>query len=512
MNKTLIQMIKNVLTSWGAVGLQAAVGLYMVPFLFEKLGKEGYGLIGIIGAIIGFAEIADLGLRAALNRQLSENVAKSDSAGFRSLSSSALALYMGFALLIGAVGVVLAPALCSLFKVGAEYRDVTVLLLRTYAPLTVLVSFVTPVFTAGIASFMRYDLTNNVTMFSQLVVSVSLLVVLSLVDANPVILWCAVMALGAVIRLVIMVCMHRRICYGGQFGARHIRWASLVPLFKLGGSMYVLQLMRMLSERMDPLIISRFLGPVGVALYQAGSRLPQMVNPIVLAAVNQLTPLTTKYHVGDNKKREQQILILGTKYTLYLGAFFSAAMILFADSFCHLWLFNKLGEDVATVARVLKMWAVVNIFMYAGGSQWSILLGKKKMKFAIGISVPLAILNIVLSIFLVGYTNLGVAGVLVGTIIKWAIYRPISIWYVARIVGFSMAQYFYGAYLKPCFFSLALLVSGFGLLVIFPIESWNTLCFVAALYGLISSCFLMMLELDAVKSAVRMLIRRWINA
>lgn len=66
MNKTIIQILKNVLTGWGVVGLQAATGLYMVSFLLGKLGWDGYGAIGILMSIIGFAEIADLGLPMGL--------------------------------------------------------------------------------------------------------------------------------------------------------------------------------------------------------------------------------------------------------------------------------------------------------------------------------------------------------------------------------------------------------------------------------------------------------------
>ncbi len=485
MNKTIVQIIKNVLTSWGVVGLQAAIGLFMVPFLLGHLGKEGYGAIGILMAMIGFAEIADLGLRSALNRELSEKVAKEDADGFRHLSSSAMVLYVGMALLIAGVGAFFAPALCSLFNVGEQYRDVMVLLLRTYAPLSVLLSFVIPVFTAGICSFMRYDVQNNVSMFAQLCISLMLFVCLSLFDANPLIIWCAVMGLGAVIRLGVMSVFYRKICYGGQLGARYVHFGSLVPLFKLGGSMYVLQFCSMLAQRMDPLIISHFIGLSGVALYQAGSKLPQMVNPVVLAAVNQLTPLTTKYHLGDNQKREQQILILGTKYTLYLGAFFSAAMILFADSFCHLWLFDKLGDDVETVALVLKMWAVANLFSYAAGSQWPVLLGKKKIKFVIWVSIPTSIFNIILSVFLVGYTRIGIAGVLVGTVMTEVIRRPILIWYVAKIIKIPTRIYIQKAYLAPVVFFLGLIFVG-GVSSIVESVEWVEILIKGVLFFVVS--------------------------
>ena len=48
----------------------------------------------------------------------------------------------------------------------------------------------------------------------------------------------------------------------------------------------------------------------------------QFIIPIVTAGVSQIIPLTTKYHVAENREREQQILIYGTKYTALSGRFF----------------------------------------------------------------------------------------------------------------------------------------------------------------------------------------------
>jgi O-antigen/teichoic acid export membrane protein len=498
LNKTLIQILKNIITSWCAVGLQAVIGLVMVPFLLGKLGKDGYGAVGILSAIISFAGIADLGLRQALNRELSETVAKKDIEGFRRLSSSAIVLYIGVAVMISGVGAIFAAPLCSLFKVNEHYFRLMVLLLRTYAPLSVLLSFVTPVFTAGICSFMRYDLENNVSITAQICISLMLLICLSVFDINPMIIWCAVMVVGGLFRMSMLGYLYRKVCYGGHIGIRYIQTGCLLPLFNLGGSMYVLQLTHMLAERMDPLIISRFISLEGVALYQAGSRLPQMVNLIVLAAVNQLTPLTTKYHVGDIREREQQVLILGTKYTLYLGAFFSAGIILFADSFCHLWLFDKLGDDVKMVALVMKMWAVANLFNYAGGAHWPILLGKRRLKFAVWLEVPTAVFNVVLSVYLVGFTSLGVVGVLVGTVISEVIRRPIAIWYVSRLLRLPFWRYIAQAYSFPVLYIFGMFLIGFWATSQFVTLNWSGLIVSIGAYCLPALVVLSLIEYKVV--------------
>lgn len=493
MSQTKIQIVKNTFSSWSMVAVQAAVGLVMVPFMLGKLGKEGYGVLGIIGAIIGFSAIADLGLRAALERELAEKVALQDADGFRILSSTSLLLYVAISLMIGGIVALLAPWLCSIFRVGEEYNNLAVWLLRTYAPFTVFLSFLTPVFTAGVCSFMRYDVQNHITLSSQLVISLMLFVFLSTSNANPLIVWCLVMMAGSVSRIGMLWFFYRRNCFGGKLGRRWVDFKILRPLFQLGGSMYVLQLTQMLAVQMNPLIISRFIGPIGVALYDAGSKLPQMVNPLVTSLTAQLTPLTTKYHVASNREREQQILILGTKYTLYLGVFFSAGVIVFADPFCRLWLFDTLGEDVKMVSLIMKMWSVANVFSYAAGSQWSILLGKKKIHFVVEVSCITSLFNIVCSVYLVGFTSLGIVGVLVGGMITEIIRRPILIWYTSKQVKLMPSQYLREAYISPLLFLSALLLIGVCFIAC-PEPSWMALMMRTVIFFMVGSGIFFALE------------------
>lgn len=486
MNKTFVQILKNIASSWGVIGLKLAIGLFMVPFLLGHLGKDGYGVVGIITSIIGFTGIADLGLRNALNRELSESVANRDIHGFRRLSSSALLLYIGIAVLISFVGCVCAPGLYVLFNIGPMYEKITILLLRTYMPLMIIVSFVIPVFSSGISSFMRYDVQNNITMFSQLCASFVLFLSLIMSCANPLIVWCLVTGGAELIRLGGLWIFYRKICFGGLLLPSYIYVRSLIPLFKLGGSMYILQLARVLAERMDPLIISHFLGVGGVALYQVGSKLPLMVAPVVLAGTNQIMPLVTKFHVTQNQQREHQSLIYLTRYTVLLGAIFSSGMIVFADPFCHLWLSNELGNATSEVANILKIWAGISFMNWMGGAQFPFFLSKKKLKFAVWINVPTALMNIALSAYFVGYTSLGVKGVLIGTIISILIRRPLSIWYVSRILNISLSRYIRKAFVPGVIIWLISLASGSIAQRHVSLLCWTD--FVVSLFGFLSFC------------------------
>ena len=513
MNNLRRQIVLNTLTDWGALLIRAVIALIMVPFLLNHLGKEGYGLICLLGVIVSMTAVADLGLRSALGRELSELVARKDSRAFNELCSTALMLYMGIASVLAVVGWVLAPWFVALFKVSDLLRTDAILMIRFYGTVSIILSFITPVFSAGLSSYYRFDVVNSVQVVGGIVSSLLLFVVLSSVD-NALYGWVGVMLSFQIIMLLLMYILFKRFCEGAHIGIELVKPVRLKPLFQLGGYMYALQMTQTLSERSDPVVISYFFGPTGVALYQPGARLSAMIRPVVLSLANQMYPLTTRQHVNNQQEKMQRILLLGTKYTLLLGSLFSAGMLVFAEPFCCLWLQNSLGTDYLIAAKVMVGWALVDMMTYAAGTQWSVLLGMKNLNFLIWTQLPTAILNVLVSIYLVGFTSLGIPGVLVATILIGLIRRPILMWYTAKVCGLDIGDYFNQAYLRPvCCFATTL----FGAILVrflIDIDSYFMFgvsgCFVAAIWGL--SCWFFGLALQEKEQVLAVIMKQYNRA
>ena len=505
MKNTKTRILINTLSGWGSIGIQALIGFFTLPILIGKLGKEGYGAIIIIWTIVGLSDIADFGLRAALNRELSEKVVKNDAPGFLALSSSAITINLILAIPVISLLYFFAPYLVDLFGVQHQYKEVTLLLLRTYAPFSILISFVAPVLNAGICSFMRYDITNKIQAYHQISSNITVLALFTVIKSNLIILCCTTWMVFDFLRLLVIFYCHRNICYRGSIRIGSISRNSLRSFFHLGFNMYLLSITRLLAQRIDPLIISHFLGLSGITIYNAGVKISQMVTPAIMNATNQLFPLTTKYHINNHIEQEQKVLILGTRYTMHLASVACAAMIIFADSFSKLWLYDKIQDDTITVALIIKLCAIVSIFNYAGGSQWAIILGKKRMKFALWINIPTSIMNACLSYYLVGHTNMGVAGVLIGTIISEIFRRIVSIVYVARITRLNPITYITKSYVTPVLYFALLLISGHYLACSTgcSIDNWVEFLLKIAVFLLFAGVLLAFIEWNIIKSGYR---------
>lgn len=487
------QILLNALAGWGALFIQAPIGIFLVPFLIKRLGVDGYGIVGLLTVIVAFSEVMDLGLRASLARELSEKVAQKDVDGFRTLSSTALVLYLAVALLTISLGWIFAPHLVSFFKVSDAFRDQTIALFRVYGSSRILLSFITPVFTAGLASFTRYDLINFSDAITQIGIGIGLFVLISLLPYSSLYIWAGVVFSGLMGNMLLLCRQYRKHCFSGRLHPQYVDFKALLPLFSLSWKVYILQLTNVLAQRVDPLIISRYYYTAGVALYESGQKLVVALQPLVAVLANQLTPYTTRFHVLDQQEKQQKILFLSTRYVGILSVVFYAGLFLFANAFCRLWLFESLGEGCRTVAQIMQLSSLVCMLDATGAIHFSMLMAKRKIEFALALNIPLAIVNMLISIYIVGYTDFGITGVFIGTLISSVLRRPLYIWYIAKKTGCRVSDYLKNGYLVPVLLFL-LVCPGCFLINADSVDSWFRLFAAGAVYAAYVFCILIISE------------------
>lgn len=455
--RTSSRIIINTATGWLVRVMQVVIGLIMVPFLLGKFGREGYGLLVLVGVVVGLTTIIDLGVRAALGRHLAEQVAKKDTRRFNELASTALVLYLVIGFICATICVTFAPLLARVFNVSPRLMPLAVSLIRWYGSISVMLSFIGPVFGATIISNNRFDLANYLAVGVGILKGLTLFAVVGLTGAGFY-GWAGVSLGAQALSLLLQTHMAHRVWPSLDIRLAHFRTDALRSLFSLGGYLFAFRMTNLLSVRADPIIITSFFGPAGVALYNPGGSLPMHSRQLARTLARQLHPLATAYHVTGRTQQLQAVLLRGTRYTLLMGIPLCVILGIFAMPIMRLWLEKELGPDYRIPALVMMGWAVVDLFSYSGGTQWPVMLGMNRLKFLVWTQVPAGILNVLVSIILVGYTRLGVPGVVVATVIITMIRKPFIAAYTARTCGMPAKRYFMESYLRPILV-LALLAS-----------------------------------------------------
>src|SRR5262244_3841161 len=87
------QIIKNVSSSWLALGVNVLVGFFLWPIIVHRLGDEAAGIWVLIFSITGYYGLFDLGIRSSIIRFVSKTKATNDMNGASRVISTSLFSY-----------------------------------------------------------------------------------------------------------------------------------------------------------------------------------------------------------------------------------------------------------------------------------------------------------------------------------------------------------------------------------------------------------------------------------
>jgi O-antigen/teichoic acid export membrane protein len=75
------QILRNVGSSWFALGVNVMVGIFLSPYIIHHLGDDAFGLWVIIFSVTGYYGLFDLGIRSSIVRYVAKYSATEALAG-----------------------------------------------------------------------------------------------------------------------------------------------------------------------------------------------------------------------------------------------------------------------------------------------------------------------------------------------------------------------------------------------------------------------------------------------
>ena len=101
------QLKVGALLSYASIFITILVGLVYTPIMIRLLGQAEFGLYSLIGAVVGYLSILDLGLGNAIVRYTARNRAVGDKVTESSMNGMFLVLYSAIGLLTVILGAIL---------------------------------------------------------------------------------------------------------------------------------------------------------------------------------------------------------------------------------------------------------------------------------------------------------------------------------------------------------------------------------------------------------------------
>jgi O-antigen/teichoic acid export membrane protein len=418
-------VVLNTLTNYANKILTLGVWFFLTPFLVRKLGDSEYGLWILVGSVVAYGTLLDLGIAPAVTKYVAEYRARGQVDQARGLVATALWLYTGLGLLAFLLSLILAPLFPHLFAVPAD-QATTAVWLVVLSGLGLAVALPSVTASAVLQGLQRFDLSNligvvGMTLFTVATVSVLLLGggLLGMVAVN--------IPLTLIMQVPAIWLIHRT-APELRFGWSGARRDLARRVFSFSSALVVVNVAGQVQTQTDEIVIGAFLPVANVTPYSIARRLSAIPQLLTNQFVKVLMPLASHLNATDERRQLQALYLISMRLTLAIEVPLVCGLLVLARAFLAVWV----GPEFAGVAPLAAILAIASLFDTSMWPAAYILQGMARHRPLAIIAIGSAAVNLALSVWLVH--PLGLTGVALGTLV------PTTIECVALVTPYAMRQ------------------------------------------------------------------------
>ncbi len=481
------RLVFNTASNIFTLFLKLAITFVMTPLLIKNMGNHDYGIWEMVGAVIGYMGILDLGIRPAVSRFASAFIAQKDEPALTRLFATAW--YFLFA-----VGLLLAVSITFWAVFGADalapagesdnYKKyVWFLLIIAMQMLIVFPSYTAESF---LEAYQEYYLKNNITIVNSVLGAVILFAYIT--PENALVLLALCNAIGICIKYIFLVWLMQYRRPFLSFRWAYFSWAQLKELLRFSIKTVIQGIAGRIESATDSLVIGFIMGPASVPLYSVPANLVGYVRMISWNFTHVFMPYFSALNALDDQKKIQEVYLTGSKLTVAPTIILAIGILLLGPEFLHIWV----GEEIANSARSF-LWVIVAFIVLPLLNPMSsrYLTAIDKHAFLAKWPLPFAFLNLALSLALIH--PLGIFGVALGSLIPGLIFQPILLCVVCKHIGFSPWVYIRTSLLPWLLPAVLMTLTIVGLQHYLVIDSYGVLVTVAmagsAVFGMVAWWF-----------------------
>lgn len=437
-------LVINALSNWAALGISLVVGLLLTPYIIACLGIAQYGIWMLIGSLIGYYGLLDLGVGSAIVRYVARYAGQKEYKNLNEVVNTALAIFCLAGAIIVALSIFWAEPLARFFHITAEnYRSFT----RVIWLLGITAGLMFPgnVLSAIIIAHERFVLANLIRITSIILRGCFTFLVLYKGGGLVAIGWVnAGLSIFALLANMVVV----NACFKHiDFSLKLVNKSVLLMLLSFGFFTTIRQVGGLLRTNMDAAVIGRYIDIEAIGVYSIAALLFGYLMRIVISVSGTTQP---KLASIAGYKQKQLFIDSIMRYSVIvsnLSAGLGLVAFLLVGDFLKLWA-PETFKDVhaAKVAFYILLVGLVPHLMT--NVSVNALEAVNKHRYYAYQTIAEGVVNLMLSILLVG--PFGIYGVAMGTtipiIITKIIVQPI---YCCKIIGIKWSKYMLEILLKP---------------------------------------------------------------
>lgn len=431
-------MIKGILANTGSnvlvLLLKMVLTFIMAPILVHSLGNYDYGLWEMIGAVIGYMGMLDLGIKPAIGRYAAQHHARNEAREQQLMFSSAFIFMLLVGLLLSMTFVIWGVYFPhSLAEESTDAERYTLLCLILAAQFI----FIFPGYVAEsvLEGLQKFNLKNIVTIINSVVGA--LLIYNFITPENGLVLLAGLNALGLTVKYIVYFIILRNKKLGAlrPFGLAP-SWIKLKELLQFGAKALVQGIATRLENATDSLVIGAILGPAMVPFYSIPANLVGYIRTLGHTLTQVFMPLFSQLSAQNNQKLIVTTYFQGSKYVISFVLMMSIGAAFLGADFINLWMGPEYAEQAGLLVLILVTFTALPM-LNPFASRYLTALNEHAI-FA-KLTPISAILNVSLSIVLAH--KLGIVGVALGSLITVGIFIPVYLQRCCNHLGVKKRDY-----------------------------------------------------------------------
>ena len=412
--RRLMTIVQGVVTGLANRVVGVAVSLLSVPLTIGYLGPERYGVWTLLGSLLAWARLADLGIGNGLINAIATALGAERPDLVRAEVSTACALFSAVALALG-LGIAVAWPWIDWDAVFGVTGDVARAEIRPAVAVALLIfllgfplSVIGPVYNAAQDGKLA-----NYWSAAGSVASLLALVLVTQTHGGLVWLVAAVSGTGLAMTAAsgLWLFTHRRPAMGPRL--RSISGKSVRGLFRIGGQFFLIQIMALVVFETDNLVIAHYLGADKIPAYSLTYSLFGFTSLIQTLLFRYVWVAYTDAIARRDIRWVRRTFTLNLAFSLGSTLAAVAPLILIARPFIKVWA----GPAVVPPNELvlwMAAWSMINAFCSPIAC---LLAAASHMKAQVIYSAVSAVANIALSVYLIKV--MGVTGVIAGTVLAY---------------------------------------------------------------------------------------------
>jgi O-antigen/teichoic acid export membrane protein len=482
------RIILNAISSWTARILSIGIGIILVPIILAALGKYDYGLWVTIGQGVGFLSLLDLGVANSVSRFISRANALNDENEKAGIYSVSMIIFWCAGILVATMVIAIAHFVPIFLKVDDSKYQVTIILFLVMGG-RVALTFPFRVGRGLLQSVHRYDYIEIVLTAVSLTKFI-IIILLSKFSVINLYVLCAISVICDIGVEWMLFYKARRLHLSVKFCRKSINADRFKRVFSLSSSSLVQTLAGMFDRRGQVLAVSIILGMDRAPIYAISNNLLIRIGSMIGRIGATFIPIASSAHARDEKDKVVKLSIYGFRYPLMLGLVLGGYLMLNGRDLVSQWL-NHGGvspEDVNLIFLSMMIMVFPLVISRAGMGNRSILRATGNHWLVSNSLVVVSVIALLLSIFLMKWTKMGVLGAAVGwstraLILEGAVFAA----FVVRKYGISPGRYLRQVFVGPLLtglviYSVNAAISRYW----FQNDVWARLGFGTLLYGVVT--------------------------